>query len=96
MSREEKAGCEVRLELLLLSPAHLVQDDRPHERITTIGLEEPKPPDLGSIRRPKENQIRERGVSRPFDLARRVSRSGEVAQNRGSIPVASICRWHHD
>jgi len=87
----------VRLELLLLSSGHFVQDNRSHERVAALRLEEPQPAELGAIGRPEEDQIWKRGVRRRFDSQPvGMGRSGEVAQNRGSIPVASICRWHHD
>lgn len=83
----EKAGSEVPLELFLLGPSHFVQDDRSHEGIAALGLEEPKSADLGAIGRPEENQIGERRVNRPFDpQSVGMGRSGEVTQNRGSIP----------
>ena len=87
----------MRLELLLLSPCHFLQDDRSHERIAVLGLEEPKPAEFGAIGRPEENQIGERGVRGSFDAQPvGVGRCGEVAQNRASIPLASICRGSHD
>jgi len=57
----------VRLELLLLSRGHLLQDNRSHERIAALGLEEPQPAEFGAIGRPEENQVGEGGVSRPCD-----------------------------
>jgi hypothetical protein len=72
----------VRLELLLLCPRHFLQDNRSHERIGALGLEEPKPPKLGAIGRPEENEIGERGIRRPFDPQPiRVGGGSEVAQN---------------
>jgi len=77
----------VRFDLHLLTPAHVLQDGRLHERIATLGLEEPKPADFGVVGRAEENQIGQRGMSRPFHPQPvGVGRSDEVAQNRGSIP----------
>ena len=85
------------LELLLLNGSHFLQDNRSHERIAALGLEEPYAAELGDIGRPEENQIRERGVRRPFDSQPvGMGRSGELAQNRGSVPMNSICRGRHD
>ena len=87
----------MRLELLLLCPRHFLQDNRSHERIAALGLEEPKPAELAVIGRPEANQIGERGVRRPFDPQPvGMGRSGEVAQNRGSMPVTSTGRRSHD
>jgi len=87
----------VRLELLLLSRGRLLQDNRSHERIAALGLEEPKPAELGAIGRPEENQVGKRGIRRPLDPQPvGVRCSGQVAQNRGSIPVRSIGRRSHD
>ena len=87
----------MRLELLLLNRGHVLQDNRSHERIAALGLEEPKPADLGAIGGPEEDQIGERGMLRPFDSQPvGMRRSYEVAQNRGSIPVRSIGRRSHD
>ena len=86
----------MRLELYLLGMAYFIQEGRSHERIAALGLEESRPADFGAIGRPEENQIGDSGVSRPFDTQPvGVGCGGEVVQNRGSIPVSSICRGSH-
>lgn len=53
----KKTSREVRLELLLLSPGHFLQDNCSHKGTAALGLEEPKPADLSAIGRSEENQI---------------------------------------
>jgi len=51
----KKVRSEVRLELLLFSPGHFLQNNRSHERIAALRLEKPKAAELGAIGRPEEN-----------------------------------------
>ena len=70
----------MRLELPLLSLGHFLQDDRPHERVAPLRLEEEKPPKLGAIGRAEEDQMWKRGMRRLFDPQPvGMSGSGEVA-----------------
>ena len=74
-----------------------IQDDRSHERVAALWLEETQPPELGPVGPPEKHEVRKSGVRRPFDpQSVGVGGSCEVAQNFGSIAVIVICQGSHD